>query len=51
MSSTRLVTKVLLVSLFSNPKPLALLKDGVDLDAITDDLEREATIGIIHNCK
>ena len=23
----------------------------VDLDAITDPLEREATVGIIHNCK
>ena len=22
----------------------------LDLDAITDDLEREATVGIIHNC-
>ena len=25
-------------------------KTPLDLDAITDDLEREATVGIIHNC-
>lgn len=23
----------------------------LDLDSITDDLEREATVGIIHNCQ
>ena len=35
------------------------LKDGstkvnlfqIDLDSIEDDLEREATVGIIHNCR
>lgn len=25
--------------------------EHVDLDSITDELEREATVGIIHNCK
>ena len=27
-----------------------VLTSWVDLDKITDELEREATVGIIHNC-
>lgn len=28
-----------------------IIRPWVDLDTITDDLEREATVGIIHNCE
>ena len=28
-----------------------MLSGILDLDSITDELEREATVGIIHNCK
>lgn len=30
---------------------LAMFTVMLDLDSITDELEREATVGIIHNCK
>ena len=46
-----IATKVPLVSPASSFKiALANFLSDSDLDKITDDLERQATVGIIHNC-